>query len=268
MNCNICNNTLNQSKDSISNLCSCCNILFNLKAEPIDYSDGGGQDVPEPDKSKLRFDNADKRFEIILPHVKNHNTFVDIGCGSGDMLECSKKYFDYHFGYDENKKLIRFTQQKKLNTFNKYFSRVDYEKIDTNGIVVSINHVLEHIDKPIEILSLIKGELNSGDLIYIEVPLHSGQSFKKEKYNWSLWYEEHLALYSMNTLKKISELINCEIVDFGFRNFISDNYNRRTVLSHFIKNPIVFLYRYFTKRSYQMVLDNYLRDYGFILLRV
>lgn len=268
MNCNICKKTLNESKDSISNLCSNCNILFNVLAEPIDYTDGGGQDVPSPEKSKLRFKNADKRFEIILPHIKNHNTFVDIGCGSGDMLECSKKYFNYHFGYDENKKLIKYTQQKKLNTYNKYFSRLDFSKIDASGVVVSINHVLEHIDNPIEMLTLIKRELSSGDLIYIEVPLHTGHSFRKEKYDWGLWYDEHLALYSVNTLKKISEIINCEVVEYGFRNFISDSYNKRAVLSYFIKNPFVFLYRYFTRKSYQEVLDNYLRDYGFILLRV
>ena len=35
-----------------------------------------------------------------------------------------------------------------------------------------------------------------GDLLYIEVPLHTGQSFQQQRYAWSLWYHEHLYLYS------------------------------------------------------------------------
>lgn len=266
--CYVCQNENIFDCDDTSILCLKCNALLNLKTKPLDYSSGGGQDVPSDEKTKLRIQNALKRFEIIHPHIRNHTIFIDIGCGSGEMLEASKKYFEYYIGYDENKLLIDYTTKKGLNTYNKYFSRDDIPKSIRGGIVLTINHVLEHIQNPLLMLKNIVSQLNEGDLIYIEVPLHTGYSFKRKKYTWSLWYDEHLALYSMDTLHYIANELDCEVIDYGYRNFISENYNKKLAIKLFFSNPITFILNLLCKKKYHLMLDNILKDYGFIVLKI
>lgn len=269
MKCIICENKEFVKDGDISAKCTKCDILYNLKTNELDYSDGGGQDIPSDEKSKIRVQNALKRFEIIKPHMKEHNIFVDIGCGSGEMLEASKSFFGYHIGYDENKILINYTQQKKLNTFNKYFEKDDLKEYKQyeGGVVLSINHVLEHVSSPIEMLGNILKNLNKGDLLYLEVPLHTGYSFNTQKYNYSLWYDEHLALYSMKTLEYIAKELNLKILDKGYRNFITDNDNKRLLIKNIVKNPFSSLKGILTRKHYQLLLDNVLKDYGFVVLK-
>lgn len=267
MNCVICNNKNFIYDKNISAKCTKCDILYNLQTEELNYSDGGGQDIPTEEKSKIRVKNALKRFEIIVPHKTTHNIFVDIGCGSGEMLEASKSFFDFHLGYDENKVLINHTKNSGLNTFNKYFEKEDLAKLSSGGVALSINHVLEHVKEPITMLKNILENLSKDDIIYIEVPLHTGYSFKTQKYNWSLWYDEHLALYSMNTLEYIASKLDLEVLDKGYRNFISDNYNKRLLIKQILKNPFVTFKNILTRKTYQLKLDNVLKDYGFIVLK-
>jgi len=136
--------------------------------------------------------------------------------------------------------------------------------------VLSINHVLEHIEDPILMLDNIINQLNlnNDDIIYIEVPLYTGNSFQTNKYKWSLWYEEHLALYSITTLEFLAKKLNVAILDHGYRNFYSDNFNKKLALKLFIQKPIKFLQRYIQKKDYQLLLDNQLRDYAFIVCKV
>jgi len=266
MKCVICGGGEFNYDNDIACRCIKCNILYNLKTKELDYSDGGGQDIPTIEKSKQRVQNAFKRFEIITPYKHTHNVFVDIGCGSGEMLEASKQFFDYHIGYDKNKVLIKHTQQKGLNTFNKYFESVDIEN-ELGGVMLSINHVLEHTANPIDLLEDILDNLNKNDVIYIEVPLYTGYSFTTKKYNWSLWYDEHLALYSMETLEFIANKLDLKVLDKGYRNFITDNDNRALLLKNITKNFLSTLKGILSKKSYQLTLDNVLKDYGFIVLK-
>jgi len=269
MTCEICNSDIFKYDKNLSCECANCGILYNLQTKALDYSNGGGQDIPSTMKSKLRIKNALKRFEIINPHIQKHNIFVDIGCGSGEMLEASKEYFEHHIGYDANKVLIKHTQDKSLITYNKFFSIQDIntENIPNQGIVLSINHVLEHVSQPIDMLNNIFVNLSKGDIVYIEVPLHTGYSFKSKKYEWSLWYEEHLALYSLDTLMYIANKLNMQILDKGYKNFISDNENKKMLLKQFLINPMNFISSMMTKEKYQSVLDIILKDYGFIVLQ-
>ena len=133
--------------------------------------------------------------------------------------------------------------------------------------MLSINHVLEHVEKPLLMLKDVINQLSVGDIVFIEVPLYTRDSFKTHKYNWSLWYNEHLALYSLKTLETLSNKLNMKILDKGYRNFISDNHNKKQILKQLIKSPANFLSGYISKKPYHLILDNILKDYGFIVLK-
>lgn len=104
--------------------------------------------------------------------------------------------------------------------------------------------------------------MNSGDILYIEVPLYTGYSFQKFKYDW---YDEHLNLYSLETLNYMAKKLGFNVLDVGYRNFISDS-SKRKAFKLFCENMLLFISRWLTKKKYHSLLDNYLRDYGFIVL--
>ena len=266
--CPICLNVRNYINDT-SCFCDICKCLINLKVKQYDYKGEGGQNIPDKNKHYQRIENCKLRFKIINQHINNNQIFVDIGTGSGEMMLASKKSFERSLGFEPSNELVDFYKQNQIEVFNSNF---DFEKIrpflnkDTT-IFYSLCHVLEHNFNPTKLLNDIIINHNKA-IIYIEVPLYTGLSFKDQGQNWKLWYDQHYALYSIDTLKFISDKLNMKVLDYGYRTFISDSYTRRINFFRFIKHPIRFLktfvnYFFNNKNTF---MDIFLKDYGYIII--
>jgi len=241
---------------------------MNLTTQPLDYRQGGGQDIPSFYKSKLRTQNSKKRFQIIKPFIRSNSLFIDIGSGSGEMLSVATKYCRDAVGFDTNMILIDFCKKNGLNVINAWY---DINKIpgvrQYSQRIFALSHVLEHVGHPQRLLEQIHNDMQGQDVLYIEVPLHTGFSFQKRRYQWTLWYDEHVALYSQKSLLFIADWFCLDILDIGYRNFFNDSKSKRMFFETFISHPGKFLLRAVTKRTYQTFMDNIARDYGFILLK-
>tara|TARA_B100000989_G_C19476036_1_gene442946 strand:+ start:402 stop:1247 length:846 start_codon:yes stop_codon:yes gene_type:complete len=266
--CPICLKEENRNGKT-SSLCNNCGCLINLKAKTYDYTDEGGQNIPDIKKHHSRLENCKLRFKIIKKFINNNQLFVDIGTGSGEMIIASKKFFKKSLGFEHSKKLVNFYIENQIEVYNSDF---DFEKIrpflkkDTT-ILYSFNHVLEHNFNPLKLINNTISNHNKV-VIYIEVPLYTGLSFKDQGENWKLWYDQHNALYSMNTLKFISKKLDMQILDHGFRTFISDSYSTKKNIFLFIKYPIRFIktclmYPFNRKNTF---MDIFLKDYGYVII--
>lgn len=269
MNCLLCGSTEFQAHDARSALCLRCGLLMNLQTRELDYSEGGGQRVPDAGKMKWRMENARRRFRIIRRFLDGHELFIDIGCGSGEMLEVSRAYFPNHLGFDTNTALIRhIVQERHLNAIE---SRFDYALVDERQRsmkkVIALSHVLEHLDRPLDTLQQIYDAMQPGDLLYIEVPLHTGESFRKLGYGWNLWNEEHLALYSMDALRFIARRLGFETLHEGTRIFARGSKSGKTRLKLFLGSPLKFVATAIGKNPDHSMADIMIADYGCIVLR-
>lgn len=269
MNCLLCGSTEVQARDARSALCPDCGLLMNLQTNALDYSQGGGQRVPDAAKMKWRIENARLRFRIISRFIDGHELFVDIGCGSGEMLEVSKTYFPHHVGFDTNTALIRhIVQERHLNAIESRFDYALVDKCQRNAKkVFALSHVLEHLDRPFDTLQEIYQAMQAGDLLYIEVPLHTGESFKRLGYGWTLWNEEHLALYSMQSLEFIAQHFNFEMLHKGTRVFARGSKSGKTRLKLFLRSPLKFIAEAVRKDSRHTMADVMIADYGCMVLR-
>ena len=99
------------------------------------------------------------------------------------------------------------------------------------------------------------------------MPLYTGHSFKKYQYNYKLWYEQHLALYSMKTLEFISKKLKLKIVNSGYRVFYSDNLNKKEIIKLIFTNSWGFIKSFFERKNKSNILDYIKKDYGYILLK-
>lgn len=99
------------------------------------------------------------------PKLPSKSTVIDLGCGDGAATPFFKEAGIEVIGVDINQaKLDRNPTTTVCDTIANYLQRT---KTLSN---IFIHHALEHLPNPQEVLDLISRKLNSGGLVYIEVP--------------------------------------------------------------------------------------------------
>ena len=249
-------------------LCPTCELLINRQTEALDYADGGGQAPPDRNKMRWRLENARMRLRLIEPFLSGHATLVDIGCGSGEMLEAGAAMFTHCIGFDTNAPLIRHIQSRSNATV--FESHFDAALIPANlastSKVFALSHVLEHLDQPLALVETVVAAMAPGDLLYIEVPLHSGRSFRNQGFGWNLWNHEHVALYSMAALDLLARRTGLDIRHRGTRVFARGSHSGKTRLRLMLAEPLRF-FRILLTKGRHSIADLMIADYGCIILR-
>ncbi len=267
--CPICGNAALEEVDLRALRCPDCDLLLNRDTAPLDYAEGGGQAVPDAGKMAWRLENAKRRLAIIAPHLKGHRGLVDIGCGSGEMLLAAAPLLPQRLGFDTNLPLIRHIREHYgLDVRGEPFHADALPaELATLPKAFTLSHVLEHLSDPNTLLGEIVRAMGPGDLLYLEVPLHSGRSFQEQGYGWNLWNHEHLALYSPAALARLARNHDLEEVDRGTRIFARGSHSGKTRLRLLLRQPLVFLRTLLTKPSYLSLADLLIADYGYLVLR-
>ena len=270
--CTICQFKTNiKSSEKISVKCSNCKALLNLNTKQYNYFNEGGQDIPNIHKKKERIKNSEQRFKIIKYKIKLPDIFLDIGSGSGEMLEVSKKYFKNHIGYEHDPKLCSVSKSNGLNVMNRNFDRKDLEFLDNlkknSEVLISFCHIIEHSTNPVELINNIIKNIKINKIIYIEVPLYTGFDFKNNKYKSKLWYDQHFALYHIDTLHYIATKLNFDVIDSGYRTFFSDKFKKKNLIKAFFTNPFISILNIIKNYNKLNIADNLFQNYGYIILK-
>ena len=271
INCNVCNFKNNKKdKYQISVICENCHAMINLTAKEFNYYESGGQEIPSDKKKIERKKNSELRFEIIKKHTFSKNLFIDIGCGSGEMLEVSKNYFNNSLGYEHDVNLYEYLLSKNLNVINgdpQIEHLKDFKLTKEDEILVAFSHVIEHTKNPIVFLKNILNKILYKKLIYLEVPLYTGFSFQSKGYGSSLWYDQHLNLYHQKTFDYIAKELNFKIIENGYRNFYSDKFQKKNLIKAFLKEPLPSIISLISKKKSNSLADILFKDYGYIIAR-
>jgi len=199
-----------------------------MYAYPVGDIDIKHFNQPELDKMKL---NRPYRLIEDEERIKSINQYLtkdimkckvlDIGCGAGTFLElCYNLGIDY-CGIEPNIALYNYCVkhfpllEKKL--FNSTLKETSLEL--NNFDLIILNHILEHVENPLEFLVLCKDYLREGGAIYVEVP---NETFVLTKvklkkllgvYSGVPTNIEHRSLFTSVTLKRI-------ITKVGFKRYI------------------------------------------------
>lgn len=167
---------------------------------------------------------------IALINRQNHlNSVLDFGCGPGYLLSAIKA--KKKFGVELSEK----ARSKPAGNF-KIFKSLDEIPENLTFDTVIINHVLEHLSKPVEVLNqLVKTMLSGGRLILGIPNFHCAMSSRfKEKYRM-LNEPTHISLFTEYSIIRL-------LLDLGLR--INE------IQYPFFDSP------YFTKENIDRILDN------------
>ena len=141
--------------------------------------------------------------------------------------------------WDFDKKL---SEDYNLNIFNGTLLEAKYESDFFD--VVTLNHVLEHVDNPSEIMEELYRILKPGGYLIIGVPISDSITFKLFGRFWGgLDTPRHLFIFSKMTLKRCAEKFGFDVVNI-----------RDTSLPFLFIVSFIYIAEQFTKKSYRREL--------------
>ncbi len=190
------------------------------------------QDVGlSPGKLKRRLSNCKDRVKISRKYA-DLNNLCDIGCGEGMFLKVLQDFgYKNVMGIEPSDKTAEFTKENHLNiqkgTIKDVGSIINRHNIHT----ITMFHLIEHLENPLESLKSIYNNLTTGSFIIIETPDINAYSLRERNYEYSLTiYPEHNFYFNKSNLKKLLEKIGFNIIARGKRDFDPNNLNIRESL--------------------------------------
>lgn len=140
---------------------------------------------------------------------KDNGRILDIGCGIGYFLLVTKYLGMKSYGVEPGDFDHSLSSHHNLDIFNGTLLEAKY---DSNFFdVITINHVLEHVNNPSEYLAEMYRILKPGGTLIIGVPISDGLAFKIFGKYWSqLDTPRHIYIFSKKNLESYAK-------KFGFK---------------------------------------------------
>lgn len=210
MNCLVCGNKMSElgvSGEYIINKCNLCGF---------GVTDGTGIQSGDYHRDKVYsreealFKNIFQKRANIIGKSISVSSALEIGCSTGILLSLLKKRGWQVTGVEISKKAAELARSKNIEVIIQPFEKIAVnEKFD----LVILNHTLEHLKEPIEVLKKIKMILKPKGYLYIDLPNFGGLSAKLMKVRWPLLLpEEHFWHFSEKSLILLLKSLGFKII--------------------------------------------------------
>lgn len=162
-----------------------------------------------------------RRTNLIKKYAKNPGKVLEIGSSTGTMLSVFKKEGWKVLGIEVSPKAADFAIKSGIPTVKSTFEKTSLPRESFD--VVIINHTLEHLELPEDILEKVYGLLKMGGLILIDVPNFGSFSAGFLKGRWPyLLPQEHRWHFTFDALKQILSRSGFEVLESSMPSGIWD----------------------------------------------
>ena len=142
--------------------------------------------------------SAAQRFLFFKEIIKPGDTILDIGAGGGEFVYLLRKMGYEAFGIEPNEGYGNYAKtQLNLPVEVGFAQQADLPA--NHYSVVTMHHVVEHLDDPFLILSKVRESLGDGGFLVIEVPNIEGTCFAPIH----RFHQAHLYSFNPETLETI-----------------------------------------------------------------
>jgi SAM-dependent methyltransferase len=180
--------------------CKCKTLYVSDKGkipEPFDYADYyEGRDVSTPVFVAKRLDEIVATFES----VRSNNRFLDIGCGSGSLLEAAQRNNWEAEGVEVSNSAVDYVRANGFKVFHGFLQDAKYP--DNFFDVVTAVELFEHLPVPSEVIEEAARILRPGGILWATTPHSKGASARLLGTRWSIVSPpEHIQLFSVKGLR-------------------------------------------------------------------
>lgn len=130
------------------------------------------------------------------------NDILDIGAGSGILVEVAGELGLSAMGVEPSKKLVQIAIQHKLDIKQGYFPNSEINKAFD---LITLIDVIEHVNEPSKLIESLGDYLNEGGTILISTPDVSSILARIMKWNWWHYRIAHLGYFNQKTLDYLLE---------------------------------------------------------------
>lgn len=156
-----------------------------------------------------------RRFDFISRMIENR-VYMDFGCGAGGVLSLARHKAAEVFGVEPETAMCNALNEEGIRCFESIEKALSEKKGEID--VISLFHVLEHLEDPTKYLEDLKALLSADGIIIIEVPnaddallsLYGCNAFADFTY-----WESHLYLYNNKTLSSLIERTGLKVRFLG-----------------------------------------------------
>lgn len=134
---------------------------------------------------------------LTVKGISKASKILDFGCGIGKFVhELRAAGFTEAVGYD------LFLQENFQNN-GKIFLTNDLKNFGkSQWDIITLNHVFEHLENPLRMLTELQKKLLSGGKIILRIPVIDSQAYEKYKENWVQFdAPRHINLFTRKSIK-------------------------------------------------------------------
>ncbi|MDN6311041.1 MAG: class I SAM-dependent methyltransferase [Psychroflexus sp.] len=122
-----------------------------------------------------------QKLNLIKKYASEAPQILDYGCGTGDFLKFLQDR-DYAVqGIEPTEKAQKIASQKGLKI------HASLQEINEKFDVISLFHVLEHVEDFQSLIKQLRGKLNANGILIIAVPNHKSKDAQIYQEFWAAW---------------------------------------------------------------------------------
>ena len=137
-----------------------------MRNHNLEYQDNQGR------KYSYDFDSVIRRYllEALSPHFVREGSVLELGCYNGDMTEQILGYFPALTAVEAASELAEAVRRRFPDRVEVLTSTFEKVELDAQFDNIFLVHTLEHLDQPVEVLTLIRRWLTPSGRLFVAVP--------------------------------------------------------------------------------------------------
>jgi len=146
-------------------------------------------------------------------YLKNNCKIIEIGSNDGTFLQNFMKSNLDFIGFEPSSNVAKIANKKGIKTLNSFFSENSIEQIkeykNKTDVIFAAN-VICHVPNLPDLIKAIDKLLSREGVFIFEEP-YLGSMFEKTSYDQI--YDEHIFMFSGNSVQKVFNLFDMELID-------------------------------------------------------
>lgn len=145
------------------------------------------------------FQRALHRQMRYLPQARLGARLLDVGFGSGEFMRLARRIGWHVSGVDFDPVVVANASECGLNVY--HGDLCSFDEVQDSFDAITINHVLEHVSDPGEMISSAYRLLKPGGMLFIETPNIDAYGHMRFRENWrGLEVPRHLVLFNWESV--------------------------------------------------------------------
>ena len=146
-------------------------------------------------------------------YFKKSKNLIEIGSNDGTFLSNFKGSKVNILGIEPSSNVAKISKKKGIKTINSFFTYRNVnrlKKLKNNTDIICAANVICHVPDLTDLIRGVDYLLNKNGLFIFEEP-YLGSMYEKTSYDQI--YDEHIFMFSVNSIKKVFNLFNFDLID-------------------------------------------------------